>query len=99
MTFVDAPAGRWLTDRGAQIGADADPSDATMPTRKAVKRRCFLSQMKEPAALNGGRPAMDVVVLLVKEITRSKDETIQAKDQLIEFLMTRKFAASCADGE
>jgi hypothetical protein len=49
---------------------------------------------------NGGRSAMakDVVVLLVKEITRSKDETIQAKDQLIEFLMTRKFV-NCADGE
>lgn len=84
----------------AQIGADADPSDAIMLTKKAAKRRCFLSQMKENAAQNGGRSAMakDVVVLLVKEITRSKDETIQAKDQLIEFLMTRKFV-NCADGE
>ena len=64
------------------------------------KRRCFLSQMKENAALSGGRSAMDkdVVVLLVKEITRSKDETIQAKDQLIEFLMTRKSGA-CGAGE
>jgi len=34
--------------------------------------------------------AKDVVVLLVKEITRSKDETIQTKNQLIELLMSQR---------
>ena len=39
----------------------------------------------------------DVVVMLVKEIARSKDETIQAKNQTIELLMSRK-CLSCAAG-
>ena len=34
--------------------------------------------------------ASDVVVLLVKEIARSKDETIQTKNQLIELLMSQR---------
>ena len=34
--------------------------------------------------------AKDVVVLLVKEIARSKDETIQTKTQLIELLMSQR---------
>jgi hypothetical protein len=40
--------------------------------------------------------AKDVVVLLVKEIARSKDETIQAKDQLIDLLMARQCGACCS---
>jgi hypothetical protein len=40
----------------------------------------------------------DMVVLFVKEIARSKDETIQTKNQMIELLMSRK-CASCSMAE
>jgi hypothetical protein len=62
---------------------------------KIKKRRSFLS--KENAAPFGGI-TKDVVVLLVKEIARSKDETIQTKNQLIELLMNRKCGA-CGGAE
>ena len=37
----------------------------------------------------------DMVVLFVKEIARSKDETIQTKNQMIELLMSRR-CGSCS---
>ena len=33
---------------------------------------------------------LDIVTMLVKEITRSKDETIQCKEQMIQLLMSRR---------
>jgi hypothetical protein len=78
-----------------QIGADADPllTDVST-TKKGGEKRKKSSQQKENAAPNGGRRvemiSKDVVVLLVKEIARSKDETIQTKNQMIELLMSQR---------
>ena len=86
-----------LSECALQTGADADPlsTDASMKKKKTggeKKRRS--SQQKENAAPSGGphgeMMAKDVVVLLVKEIARSKDETIQSKNQLIELLMSQR---------
>ena len=94
-----------------QTGSDVDLSQQTTKTsRKAAspskKKRMstsmasFLPQLSNKQKTEG-RDAMgigkDVVVMLVKEIARSKDETIQAKNQMIELLMSRK-CQSCAAG-
>ena len=42
------------------------------------------------------RLSKDVVVLFVKEIARSKDETIQSKNQMIELLMNTRMCVSCS---
>jgi hypothetical protein len=86
-----------LTKLCPQTGVDADPlstdASTTKKTTSGEKKRKS-SHQKENAAPNGGQRgemmAKDVVVLLVKEITRSKDETIQTKNQLIELLMSQR---------
>ena len=86
-----------LTKWVSQTGADADPSSTDASTKKKKtggEKKSRSSPQKENAAPSGGPPvemmAKDVVVLLVKEIARSKDETIQTKNQLIELLMSQR---------
>lgn len=38
----------------------------------------------------------DIIIMLVKEITRSKDETIQSKNQTIELLIAKRDAQPSA---
>ena len=84
-----------------QTGNDADPS-----TSKGTKKTPHVKKTLSPSSHHPSKKmtdsvtqgiGRDVVVMLVKEIARSKDETIQAKNQTIDLLMNRK-CQSCAAG-
>ena len=63
-------------------------------TSSASSPNCNKKNSNHAVVAGVGR---DMVVMLVKEIARSKDETIQAKNQTIDLLMSRK-CLSCAGG-
>ena len=58
------------------------------PQMKIVSKKKITK--KKPCLAKFDGKNEDVVVLLVKEVTRSKDETIRSKDQIIQLLMDRK---------
>jgi hypothetical protein len=78
-----------------QTGADADQlstEDLKKKKNTGLKKRKSVSlfQKENLGSVAGLGITKDVVVMLVKEIARSKDETIQTKNQIIELLMSRK---------
>ena len=82
-----------------QTGSDAAQSSSvgeaqsTHALKKKTKKLPYYSQKENV----GQGLAKDVVIMLVKEMARSKDETIETKNQLIELLMSRK-CSSCTSG-
>ena len=85
-----------------QTGANVDQSS----TEDLKKKNCGIKKRKSVSLFQkenmGGNAGFgitkDVVVMLVKEIARSKDETIQSKNHMIELLMSRK-CNSCQAGQ
>lgn len=81
-----------------QTGTDADPATQSKKKKSSsLGHKKFLGQKENVFPFGGDKLAVskDMVVMFVKEITRSKDETIQTKNQMIELLMSRK-CASCS---
>ena len=76
--------------RAFQIGADADPSSTDASVKKKIPTGIKKKRSFQSASEGGYGMTKDMVVLLVKEIARSKDETIQTKNQMIDLLMSRK---------
>ena len=79
-----------------QTGSDATQSSSTGEARAMKKKTKKLAYSSQKESVGQGL-AKDVVLMLVKEMARSKDETIETKNQLIELLMSRK-CSSCTSG-